>query len=216
MQTVAKLFILFTLVGAISCKKEEAQAPGPVTPAATDYMKLKPGNYWIYKEYRVTDTSEHDEKVTDSVYVEKDTIISNNLFHKLVRPSHWSHTPQLMFLRDSLGYTVDHLGKVHFAKHDFTTIFAQGFQTTSTDTIAKFTTKMTDMDFAVSTPAGVFVTSAFTTQYDIFPKYQVAGNEVIHYRTRYANGVGMVTEVLAVYVASPEVWERRLVRWHVQ
>jgi hypothetical protein len=216
MESIAKLFILSALLGIVSCKKKETQNASPVKPSPTDYVKLKPGNYWIYREYMVTDTSETDQMITDSLYVEKDTLIAGKTYHKLVRPSHWDNTPQVSYLTDSLDYIIDYTGRIHFSANDFTTIFYSGWIMATADTVAKVTKKMTDKDVAVATPAGVFITSSFTTSYAIYKEFNP--NEAVeHWRTRYARGIGMVTEVLAMYAFDENTaWERRLVRWHVQ
>jgi hypothetical protein len=217
MQAAIKLICIVLLACAAGCNKKEEQDPDPTPVLKADYLKLKPGNYWIYNEYRVNDTSEIDQHIADSVYVEKDTLINGLVFYKLVKPSHWLEPFEWVnYLRDSAGYTVGHTGKIWFSSTDFTTIFHLSHVMAGVDTVARVTTKMSDKDFAVSTPAGIFITTSLTRSYAMFPKFH-PDEPVINYNTRYAKDVGMVTETLAIYSINPfERWERRLVRWHVQ
>ncbi len=216
MQIVPKLFFLSLLIAMSACSKEEDQPVAPKPEPKADYMKLKPGNYWIYNEYKVNPAGETDEHVQDSVYVEKDTMINGMVYHKLVKPNHWETAVTSHYLRDSLDYIVDRHGSIRFSESDFTSIFRTSYMIHNQDTIAKVTTQMTDKNKEVNTPAGTFLTSAYLRSYAMTP-FADPMQRVVRYHTRYAKDVGMVTEVLAIYSHNPdERWERRLVRWHVE
>jgi len=215
MKTKTSLAILSILITISACDKKNNDSLGPEQSA--DYLKLKPGNYWIYNEFMLTDTSENDEHITDSVYVEKDTMINGLTYSKLVKPNHWVQPGEFInYLRDSYGYIVNHHGAILFSATDFSNIFNTAYQRLGADTVARVISRMTDKDFAVSTPAGVFLTSSFTRSFTMFPKFDSL-QQTITYHTRFAKDVGMVTETLAIFSAAPNVrWERRLVRWHIQ
>lgn len=215
MKTTTALIILSVLITLAACDKNKNDSSAPEQSA--DYLKLKPGNYWIYNEFMLTDRSETDEHVIDSVYVEKDTMINGLTYSKLVKPNHWLQPGEFVnYLRDSSGYIVNHYGTIWFSATDYANIFNTSYQRLGADTVARVLTRMTDKDFAVSTPAGVFLTSSLTRSHHMFPKFDSL-QQTITYHTRYAKDVGMVTETLAIFSASPNVrWERRLARWHVR
>ena len=74
---------------------------------------------------------------------------------------------------------------------------------------------MADTGFVVNTPAGIFSTAVLRKEYTLWPGFSQGTDPVKNWDTRFAPGVGMVTEVMAIYSHAPDVWERRLLRYHL-
>ena len=197
-----------SLVFFTACRKDR----GTNKEAVTEYLPLKPGNYWVYDEYKVTAQGAERQDHSDSFYVEKDTLIAGKSHHKLVMPGRLE--TEVWYLRDSLNYLISHTGAVFFSSMDFNSLFHSGY-ITATDTIARVDVRMTDKDFITSAPAGIFQTSSRTKIYQMYPGYQQHGAERRLHR-RFAAGMGIVTDQTGLYYQSAAYLERRLVRYKLQ
>ncbi|HMT29637.1 MAG TPA: hypothetical protein PKD91_10190, partial [Bacteroidia bacterium] len=208
-QILIPLIILSCLsLLVISCKDDDDPAP---TPTVYDnYAQLKVGNYWIYQHYDVDSSGNATStSVYDSCYVEKDTIINNLTYFKMIRPNPYPPLPSEYYLRDSLHYVIDPFGNVLFSSLDFTTIFDDYYHVGSTpgDTLYRVIKKMTEKDWIVTTPAGLFQTSNMKISYHMFPNWSFAGSERAM-NTRYAKNVGIVSETLPFFASNPNYLER--------
>lgn len=210
------ILALSTLI--ISCKKE--QDPIPETPASTtypNYSKLAIGNYWVYQQYDLDTLGNLTAKNNfDSCYVAADTSINGNTYFKLIKPKPYvAGQVEVSYLRDSLSYVVNESGKILFSSSDVSTIFATNYYTAApTDTLCKSVFKMEGLTTTITTDAGNFATLNAQEKFYMYPNFQSAGNiRVRNYR--YAENVGLVTEVLPFFASSPLYTERRLVRYHV-
>ena len=200
-----------------SCEKDD-QDDNQVTPPPIvydNYSQLRVGNYWIYQRFEVDSLGNGTPtSVYDSCYVEKDTLINNQVYFKVYRPQPASPNQSYSYLRDSLHYTVNPLGEIVFSSLDFTTIFQDQYFINGIDTMHRYTTRMADQNLLVSTPAGNLVTSNFKKNYEMFGGMAVNGlNRPIN--TRYTKDVGMVTETLIFFSAQTTYFERRLVSYHL-
>lgn len=217
-QTSLLLFILLASI-IYSCKKDKVAEPlnnGTTTATFANYSKLEIGNYWIYERYTIdTAGTIASLGVYDSCFVEKDTLIHGDTFLKVYRPNPYVSSYGYVFLRDSLHYIVNDFGSILFSSQDFSTEFNSSYIFGSGDTIAKTVTKMADKDVVINTPAGAFSTSSYQKAYYMYPSWSFAGNPRT-YNTRYAENIGIVNEILALYVSSPLNYERRLIRYHVK
>lgn len=195
-----------------ACKKDS------ITEVATyeNYGNLTPGNYWVYDRYYVhADGSlQIIPNQTDSNYVEKDTLINGNIYHKLMAASNElipnTYVPQ--FLRDSLHYIVDWRGQIQFSAENFTDTFSSSLlilKLDLPDTIGHIFAQMADDGFLVTTPAGEFVTKNYRQTYAMWPKYQAHGADRYLHR-RYAKDVGVVEETICFFIASPRSMVRIL------
>lgn len=198
---------------ASSCKKD-TDNPAVVYD---NYSALKTGNYWVYRLFEITPSG--DAVATsnfDSCYIEKDTLIKGTTYYKMVRPNNVG-MPPVSYLRDSLHYTVDNDGMIWFSSENFSSTFRDYYYVLNNlnDTVAHITTNMADKDVVVNVPAGSFTTSSFQTTFDMWPNYDDAG-DIRRMNTRYAKGVGIVSETLQFYTANPNYFERRLVNYNVQ
>jgi hypothetical protein len=215
-QVLSPVIILscFSLL-MISCKDDDD--PSPATVVYDNYAQLKVGNYWIYQRFDVDSSGNASStSVYDSCYVEKDTLINNITYFKMIRPNPYPPLPSVFYLRDSLHYVVDNSGMLFFSSLDFTTVFEDyyKFGSGSQDTVCHAIRKMTEKDWNVTTPAGSFVTSNSKLIYYMFPNWSFAGNERTM-NTRYAKGVGIISETLPFFASNPNYVERRLVRFHL-
>lgn len=197
-------------------KKDTTETPAPLI--YQNYVSLKEGNYWIYERYQLdTGGMTTPTGIYDSLYVGKDTSIRGNIYHRYMwtYESNTAYEPQ--YLRDSLHYVVDHKGEIIFSSLDFTNEFERFHYIQpliAPDTIALVKHHMGDKDFIMATPAGVFKTSAFRKDYHMFPPLDKYG-KVRSFVYRYAENVGLVSEILPWFVYHPLMVERRLVRYHI-
>ncbi|MGZ3865239.1 MAG: hypothetical protein ACXVC6_02320 [Bacteroidia bacterium] len=82
------LFLTLLVFGlATACKKEQGYTHISITgssPAQTRYLPLKAGNYWVYEMF-THDSAEVETSVgkTDSVFVQKDTMINGRKYYYL-------------------------------------------------------------------------------------------------------------------------------------
>jgi hypothetical protein len=203
-----------------ACKKdsEELPAPDPSSPEPTAmaWAQLKPGSYWIYQRFQ-TDTAgvETPLAIYDSCYVGEDTVIAGLTYHTMVRPTYGSPGPKITRERVSQNYLLDPSNRILFASDVFDVVFDDDYITSGSAIVAHVTTYMTDDGLVVNTPAGAFSTKSFVEHYDIAPSY------VVHYaqydlHTRYAEGVGIVQEIMPFYLSSPFIIDRRLVSYHLE
>jgi hypothetical protein len=211
--TLVSLIALSGLLAFSSCRKEKPGQPGPVYP---DYAALKPGNYWIYQRYETDpDGAIRELNEFDSAYVEKDTLIHGQTYHKYV--TRGVDDPYSSYLQDSLHYLVDEKGKIQFSSEDFTSVFWEyvDIDSGTKDTLYKNEVQMKDKDFPVTTLAGSFYTSDFCTTIYMYPPYDKYGKIRYNHR-RYAKGIGVVEETVATWLSSGRQTCRRLVRYRVQ
>src|ERR1043165_1657872 len=165
-----------------SCKKKGSEDPNnPTDPVATpvypNYTAMKPGNYWIYQQYKLdsaTGNASAESKI-DSCYVEKDTIINGKTYHKYMSVFFDGSGYVAKYFRDSLSYVVTESGRIVFSSDDFTHIFRTIPYTNPlagvNDTIS-ITERMYYKDRQLSVPAGQFKTSTFRQIYYFpTPKY---------------------------------------------
>lgn len=202
-----------------SCQKETDNSP--ITPVSEttypDYSCLKVGNYWIYEQYDIDSLGNAVTKnVFDSCYIEKDTIINNQTYLKMVRPKPYQTNQQdISFLKDSLHYIINAGGKILFSSEDFSSVFESVYMIAGPgDTICKMKKQMADKNLSVTTPAGTYTTSDARETYSMYPNWSIAGNKRIRH-TRYAEKIGIVVETLPFFSTNPKYIERRLVRFHL-
>jgi hypothetical protein len=203
------IWALLSVLALLSaCKKDD-------TPVAFDnYGNLEPGNYWIY-DYYFSDMHDPYSNITDSTYVEKDTLINGNTYFKVVKivfsdQAYIDHKP--LFLRDSLHYIVDWQGTIQFSSENFTDTLATWYQLLepgTIDTIAFVTARMADDGFSMTTPAGTFNTKNYRQTYHMWPKFQDFSPERYMNR-RYAKDVGVVEETVEHFNDSDQSIVRRL------
>jgi hypothetical protein len=218
---ISLLFLVFIL---FSCNKKST--PDQLVPIVEypNFANLKTGNSWIYERYEIkSNGTVIPLKIYDSCYVEKDTLMGQSTYFKMIRPLPWSGEAEVWYVRDSLHYIVNHKGEIIFSSEDFNTTFTTFYHriemkdhqtgTMTYDTVAKMETQMIDKDYLTKVPYGFLKTSNYSRQYKMFPKYMIGENPRYEH-TRYAKDIGIVTETFHFYASNPDYLERRLVRVH--
>ncbi len=206
--TIIALSILLTVIFS-SCKKDSS-----TSNTYPNFSQLTVGNYWIYEQYNVDRYGNAAASgIFDSCYVEKDTLINNIRYFKVIRPEVLGSNYSDKFVRDSLHYLVNHLGQILFSSQNFTDTFYNYFVTADpSDTICNVFVKMAEKNLTVSVPAGQFQTSSFKQTFKIYPKWSIQGNQR-KIDTRYAENIGIVSETLPFFLGDPNYIQRRLVRY---
>jgi hypothetical protein len=224
--TQSILFLLAVLTVFSCSKKKDGSTPNipidPILPVVTypDYSAMKPGNYWIYQDYHLDSVNgpAHAQGSFDSCYVEKDTVINGKTYHKyweICSPSSVALTG-VAYLRDSLSYIVDQNGNIHFSSQDFTDTFlkkAYYNPSVASDTFHIAVT-MGYKDVSVTVNAGTFTTSAFRQIWYIPASLPYGPTR--DYDFIRARGIGMIKKTTGFYTTTPDVYEWRLERYHVQ
>jgi hypothetical protein len=221
-------FLPFTLVTIFiySCKKDKELEPiSNPTTTYPNFSQLKVGNYWIYKQFHVDANGSTPIflGMTDSCFIEKDTLINGKTYFKVIKPDIYSFLPtDISFERDSLDCIVNSNGKILFSSEDFSSILETSYfiggplLNGGIDTICKIVKQMADKNMEVVTPAGTYITTNVKSTHYMFPDFSTAGS--IRYRNkRYAKNIGVVIETLPFFASNPkeEYTERRLVRYHL-
>lgn len=199
----------------LSCKKDKQNPTVELT--YPDYAMLKTGNYWVYQLFDIDSAGIASPGSTfDSCYVEKDTLINNQTYYKVVKPKPYSTNEKIFsYQRDSLHYVVNSSGQILFSSQDFTTVFGNDyFLASTTDTICQVIKQMAEKDIEVATPAGTFITMNSKTSFIMYPNWTFAGNPRAKH-IRYSENIGIVVETLPFFVSQPWYKERRLVRYHL-
>ncbi len=218
---ITGLVALLCAAGMYSCKKDKSNNVAPPIDSVIypDYMAMKPGNYWIYEEYK-NDTGVNGlqpQNIFDSCYVEKDTMIGDKTYHKYCQatyldPGHYD----IFFLRDSLSYVVNNFGSIYFSSQNFTDTFRKldYYNPAAYPDTIPITEQMGFRDEQVTVGAGTFTTSTFRRILHFGPGYPFGPTR--EYDHRYAAGVGLIVHTTAIYTAVTYSIEQRLVRYHVQ
>lgn len=209
------LFTTVLLLSFVSCKDDDNNEEENQYPA---YSQLKVGNYWVYEIYRIDSAgAETLLDVQDSCYVEKDTLINNTKYFKVVKSYPYSKDwVSVSYQRDSLHYIVNSKGEILFSSQDFTSIFKKDFLVTfeGGDTICEVIKKMNDMLFVVKSSTASYYAYSAVEMFNMYPGWDKAGNPRYRYYM-YSENIGLVCETQPLFSADPNVYERRLIRYHV-
>lgn len=215
------LAIACTFTYACKKKKHDSEAPvveeTPTPVTYQNYSQLKTGNYWIYQEFAIDPQGNASATNTfDSCYVQKDTVIRNNTYHKIYN-SATSYLP-FVLLRDSLAYTINETGFIIFSSVDYTSFeyiqIAYPNPAVPADTVSKTIYKTADRDLPITTPAGTFITSDLKETITMYPPYVNGFNPRYRHR-RCAKNIGVIIETGIMYTSATNYTERRLVRYHL-
>lgn len=214
----ALLLLLATTFAIYSCTENSSDI---VTPAQSDYLKLKTGNYWIYEFYRVDSTGNATKlTATDSAHIIGDTVIDGNTYYMKVqnllqftKSGHIGVPSDTLILRDSAGCLVqrapDGTHTVLFARDNFTDIL---FSDTTAGVMIR-ALKMTGKDSLVTVTAGSHLTRS--TCLSVYPINSSYPGGTRKYYTVYGAEVGLMISQYGFY-SFPDYYEARLVRYHVR
>jgi hypothetical protein len=146
-----------------------------------------------------------------------DTVINGNTYHTFCNSNSITQTRNYYFLRDSGAYAVSPTGAIYFSYTDFTTVFKTFGYTNPPagipDTIS-VTEQMGFKDSISIMPCGTFTSMAFREVYHFPPSYKFGPTR--EYDRFYAKNIGLLRETTAFYNLSPAIFEKRLVRYHLQ
>jgi hypothetical protein len=175
---------------------------------------MKTGNYWIYEVYRISPNG--DEVLTggiDSIYVTKDTIINENKYFETNHNTLGDYSPNFNYFRDSSGFLVNHWGSKIFSYLPETdTLYS--FFTFSPDTLAKITIHMIEKNQMRTISTGTYNTYNRRTTFEFYPPY----NSRFTHRYQniiFAEGLGIISETLPIFIQDTNTYERRLIRYNV-
>jgi hypothetical protein len=208
------------LISLFSCNKksETIIATSIIYPS---YSGLKTGNYWIYQQFDIDGLGNATAKnVFDSCYVEKDTLIKDHTYYKILKPKPYTSPTvyEATYLRDSLHFIINSKGSIKFSSKEFASTFSEGYQILApNDTLIKFSLQMDDKMTTVNTTAGIFPTldCKYTYTYSANPKNGSYTGKTIYIHSRFAESIGLVIETLPFIQYSSSNIERRLVRYHL-
>lgn len=224
--------LAIALIGSIicthSCKKDDEPVPPtledvvlekettlPSKQGAEDYFPLNEGNCWIY-DVVIVDTNDQDVRYLgrDTVVVVGDTLINgytyavlNGSFNERGGPTRYSE-----YLRDSVGYLVNHHGKISFSMSNFSdTLLKTDVRNADSTLIFASASFMNKVKPEVKTLAGTF-----KDVIDFERKFRL-GKSLARYQghhsrsghTYYAKGVGKIFNSY-FFISSPNITERRL------
>jgi len=207
------LFHLIVLIIAFGCSKRDAPLPSTIAPVQNEYSNaypLAPGNYWIYRTHNFTPEGEQKFENTDSVWIEKDTIINKKRYFIERSTAYW---PLKRLLHDSAGSVISELAGIKEV------IFSSNLK----DTLLKQTPYYrlnVDKGKEIQVLAGRFPTINCILLYKLdkatgithdHPLYNA--DFMIIEQLLYANNVGLVKDV-SYYVGN--TIEKRLERYSVK
>lgn len=218
-----RTFILIAALSLAACSKNDSAgpAPGAYNNRYPSFSALKPGNYWVYENYMIdTNGKETLLPKLDSVYVVKDTPMRGSTWYEVRERGVFArNTPY--WLRDSLHYIIDYNDGIKFSSVDFNTVFRTHYMESPYivpyhDSIGYMERKMIDRNVWVLVPAGSFPTYSFADVWTMHPYFAQFGLTTRINRTRYAKGIGIVSQNWNSHIPHQNYYEKRLLRYHVK
>ncbi len=202
----------------LSCKDDDDTTQDPTPPMEIDnYTPLEIGNYWVYENVKIDEYgTEIPIAQTDSIYIERDTLINGNTYYVLEGQKYIFNSSYDIFdiIRDSVGYLVTHNGEIRFSSTNFSDILLTQ-ETPTTNPVYFFEFKMEKILTTVNVPAG-----DFEEVYNYSGKIYDVESSTIADSTRtfgnyYVNGVGKIFET-TFFLNGSGVFEKRLIRYNVE
>jgi len=207
-----------------SCKKDTAVTP-PVaaknnstpSPTSTSYINLQVGNYWVYNIYNV-DTAgvETFANSTDSVYIQKDTIVGGKTYYYF---NHVNSTAALYqdnmpmiynWVTDSSGFLK---GISHYVLLDPVHLNDTIKTDTMTYGVILYVLPQTFTNEVV--PAGTFSGVSMNTRMRYTHPNPFNGNPLSVNYYKYATGIGLCHSKTG-YVSQPKSgYSWQLLRYHI-
>ncbi|MCU0432288.1 MAG: hypothetical protein MUC87_02405 [Bacteroidia bacterium] len=210
------------IIGAVSlclltvaCKKEEdtiiPQTQNPGVTQSVAYFPLDSGSYWVYEHYRIDTLGMETYNNNDSTFITGDTIIGGNTYSILRNIGFY---PLVQYCRDSANCIVNEKGEIIFSAN----LQGQLIRTDSIfSTVSLFIIVRDSMDngnFSLSLNSNTYNTLQRSTRV----QYMFTQLPQFHspYLTNFAPGVGLVRNQY-IYSSSPHLlYERRLIRYHIE
>jgi len=211
-EMIYKFATLLIVLGLFSCKKEKNNMS---EEDDSRYAFLKVGNYWIYERYTEDNMGNITSmNIIDSCFVEKDTLMNNKKFYKLVGPQPHGIIISNTYIRDSSNYLVNHKGQILYSSQNFEDTFYQFYVEQYDDTICKGFVKMDEQELTTTLPFGDFVTNSQMTTYLIYPKFVTLSN-IKHSDIKFSNKIGIISETFPPLIRSDKKIKRLLIRYNL-
>lgn len=218
MRKIIYLSLVFLILGAVSCKKEDKQTPDVIPPVhVPNYYPLEIGNYWVYENYQTRDGQEELMDELDSIIVVSDTMIRYERYFILDCFIEPFGSKRIRILRDSLGYITDPFGRISFTMNNPGDVFYHTIQYDNDgDTVIYQELSINPELEDLSLPAGDFVAINRISDFIIFPGSNVPDSLV--YRStdaHFIDGIGQATDFL-FYASGSMSYEKQLLRYHIE
>lgn len=213
-----QLLMSAALLGLLvaGCKKEEEPlvnqpVPNPV-PQSIAYFPLDSGSYWVYEHIRIDTNGNETFMQTDSARVVGDTIIGGNTY-TIIRD--FGFAAGDLFVRDSANCIVSSNGAIFIAAN----LQGQQIAVETVSTVAGPAMIITDSMDVGNYPVSLNSGNYSTLQRNTTLRYLIPPTTAqphAPYRTNFATGIGMVRNQY-IYASQPHLlYERRLLRYHIQ
>lgn len=193
-----KNILLLTVLSlaVIACKKKNKTPETPIeTPAAYNYT-ANPGSYWVYDWYQVDSLgNETYTNLRDTVYVEKDTVINGNTYHKFTG-TELGNIAMVRYERDSSGFIVDHHGEILYSFNNV----AMPLSSRMEAGVCEYATSL-GVNASITTAFGTHnacVRYTEVTRTDAQPVNN-CGDMSVRFNTYFVSGIGMVHRELETF-----------------
>lgn len=215
-------FVATTLLFCFNSCKTENEPSSETSPV---YLPMAVGNYWIYQHFIVDSLgNELSLNQFDSVVIMKDTLINNKLYYEFRSSQYDPYFQQ--FLRDSLGYVINNVGKKFFSTSNSKDILYEIEDSLQFNSkyclIYKLETKMESDHALIKTDAGEFNTlnaRGFLTCFYYDNSGKLTDTIITDQNTYYAQNVGIVVHAYHYYTDMKEYkrkFEKRLIRYKIK
>ena len=205
------VFLMMILLFA-ACKKVDSNPISPIQTqdSVTDYLPLEVGNYWIYECYTADSTLVFvDNNTTDSIYVEKDSLVNGNIY-KVLRSS--SVIRDVFLIRDSADCLVLANGRKMFTLNHSIEILAKQYLP-GNDTTHVLIWKMNNSDSVSIVPSGQYNAKyVLGTLNSTIPNDPNYNERKLFYA--YSKNIGLVSRRLS-YLCGESYIEERLIRFNL-
>lgn len=211
-----RCIVVFGLIASLfiaSCKKEESSTTPPTAKAdvITDYYKLTPGNYWVYKQY-YSDTAGNIFPAlvkNDSIVVKNDSIINGKTYHTLVEYNFLgSLNTNFYFRRDSADCIVNEYGAIVFTINP-TLVYKEVY---GRDTVAYTDCSFINTTTNITVPKGTF--SCVDYKRELHRKFENY-SKAYQLHSYFCKGIGKIKST-SCYVSSLQQINFELIDYYVQ
>ena len=210
------LFVFAAIILTSACQKDEPNDE-PETKQES-YLPLKVGNYWVYEKFKIESSGEATSMgISDSLYVKDSTITLIN-GEKYFEIMGWfpAEGNEPVYLKVADNYCINSDGEKLFSTSNLSDTLAEVYHTSGSDTNYYSYSKMEEVAEKITVPAGTYDVIEYRTTLITFNEdEQDEFNFPKYGHSYYAEGVGLVLKSWC-YAHSPETYEHRLVRYHVQ
>jgi hypothetical protein len=213
------VIILFCVVLISSCKKDnDNPTPEPTIPALESPL-LVVGNYWVYETIEIDfQGNVSSTSLTDSVFIEKDTLINGVKWFKQVSTgfSFNGDYTDSYFQRDSAGILVNNFGDKPLEKYKTPGVIGSSIYFYGADTMYTTVSTLKPQDTTVVLPSGTFTVKNIKELYDF--RSNPPENRFKESTQLFYEKWGLILFSTTFYARSPANahFEKRLVRYHVK